>query len=595
MAFNQPGVGTKPAEQTKKKPSIELFYAKRLEADPDLAVGKGEVPELFRWNGTFWEAQRDVVLEQDALGVLERNQPEHFSRRTARSMVDTAITRLSGTKLVPTPSEETGVLLPMKNGVLEVLPTGVVRAHKPARELGATHTVRASIDWKHVAEDGTYTVPELNPSSLFGKFLNSIQSPEMQDYLGACCASTISSTNFQKCQWWQGVGSNGKSVLLSIIAAIHSNVVAFDLNKLDGEFNAEPLISATLVTVPEAPSRKRPISEGVFKAYVSGDLVAINRKNKVPLTVALRARWILLMNDTIGFTDMSYGFMRRIANVPFSRTIAPQDRIPDLDQKIINDPVEMAGVVAWLIKGLLFLSQHGFPEGDLVPLEARQHAVTIRGSNDNTLDWFDFVNFRQEPDVWSDKQALYTAYKDYTLSNGGKALGAPEFWKRARTFLLPKGVDIDSPENTRRAPTDKLGSRPRLMRLRIDGVAPFFRGRESNEDLPPQTAKQAALESCVKDAVKAVRAVLGTPDGPIKQDAMLTTIKDLPLAVGLDEVRIEAVIGGVMDQLRLQVEVMDGVAMLVRKPLPTMSMNPSDPFAAFTPAADPVEQDKPSA
>ena len=159
--------------------------------------------------------------------------------------------------------------------------------------------------------------------------------------------------------------------------------------------------------------------------------------------------------------------------------------------------------------------------------------------------------------------------------------------KRARTFLLPKGVDIDSPENTRRAPADKLGSRPRLMRLRIDGVAPFFRGRESNDELPPQTAKQAALETCVNDAVKAVRAVLGTPDGPIKQDALITTIKELPLAVGLDEVRIEAVIGGVMDQLRLKVEVIDGVAMVVKQPLPSMAMNPSDPFDTFTPAADP--------
>ncbi|AOZ05807.1 DNA primase family protein [Cupriavidus malaysiensis] len=582
MAFNFPGAGTQ--EPTKKKPSIELFYANKLAQDPNLAVGKGEVPELFRWNGVYWEAQRDVALEQDALNVLERDEPHHFNRRTARSMVDTALTRLSGTKLVPVPEEGTGVLLPMQNGLLEVLPTGVVRAHEPSRELGATHAVRSTIDWTRVAEDGTYTVQELDPSSKFGMFLNSIQSPEMQDYLGACCASTISSTNYQKCQWWQGVGSNGKSVLLNIIAAIHSNVVAFDLNKLDGDFNAEPLISATLVTVPEAPSRKRPISEGVFKAYVSGDLVAINRKNKVPLSVALRARWILLMNDTIGFTDMSYGFARRIANVPFNRTIAPKDRIPDLDKKIIDDPKEMAGVVAWLIKGLVHLSQHGFPEGERVPLEARQHALTIRGSNDNTLDWFDFVNFRQEPDVWSDKQALYTAYKDYTLSNGGKALGAPEFWKRARTFLLPKGVDIDSPDNTRRAPADKLGSRPRLMRLRIDGVAPFVRGREALDDLPPQTPKQAALEACINDTVKAVCAVLGTPDGPIKQDVLLTVVKDQPLAVGLDEVRIEAVIGGVLDKLRLQVEVIDGVAMLVTKPLPPMTFDPADPFDVAGPA-----------
>ncbi|HIH2744670.1 TPA: DNA primase family protein [Burkholderia lata] len=586
MAFNLPGVGTE--EPKKKKASIELYYAKKLTKDADLAVGKGEVPELFRWNGVYWEAQRDVALEQDALNVLEREDPEHFSRRTARSMVDTALTRLSGTKLLPVPPESTGVLLPMQNGVLEVLPTGVVRAHKPSRELGATHAVRATIDWNHVADDGTYTVPSLDPSSMFGTFLNSIQSPEMQDYLGACCASTISSTNYQKCQWWQGSGSNGKSVLLSVIAAIHANVVAFDLGKLDGDFNAEPLIPATLVTVAEAPSRRKPISEGVFKAYVSGDLVSVNRKNKVPLTVALRARWILLMNDTIGFTDMSYGFARRIANVPFNRTIAPKDRIADLDKKIIESPEEMAGVVAWLIKGLVHLSQFGFPEDDRVPLEARQHALTIRRSNDNTLDWFEFVNFRQEPDVWTDKQALYTAYKDYTLANGGKALGAPEFWKRARTYLLPMGVDIDSPDNARRAPADKLGNRPRLMRLRIDGVMPFCRGRDGMDDLPPQTAKQAALEACINDSVKAVRAALGTPDGPIKADALTAVVKDLPLAVGLDEVRIEAVIGGVIDQLRLQVEVIDGVAMLVQKPLPPVAMNPDDAFDAFTPATVPA-------
>lgn len=50
MAY-QPNNGVKSTGTRKVKESIELHYADRLEKDANLAVGSGERPELFRWNG----------------------------------------------------------------------------------------------------------------------------------------------------------------------------------------------------------------------------------------------------------------------------------------------------------------------------------------------------------------------------------------------------------------------------------------------------------------------------------------------------------------------------------------------------------------
>ncbi|WP_186136962.1 MULTISPECIES: DNA primase family protein [Burkholderia] len=476
MAAYQPKNGVKSTGTRKVKDSVELYYADRLEKDANLAVGSGETPELFRWNGVFWEAQRDVALEQDALRQLQKLEPAKYSASKARSMVETAITRLAGHKPLPVPPKSTGVLVPLRDGLLEVLPSGVVKAHKPAPHFGVTHAINASIDWTRVGAEGTYGLLPMTPDSRFGRFIMQVQpSPAMRDYLAECFGSTLSTMNVQKAIILEGTGANGKSLCLQILSAFHANPVAFDLSRLDGEFNTEPLVHATLVTVSEAPPRKRPINENLFKAWVARDPVSVNRKNRVPLTVKPRASWVLAMNEAMGFSDMSHGFLRRIANVPFTQTIRAEDQIPDLDRLITENPDEMAIALDWLLAGLIALTKRGrFMSEDELPEEVRSHKVSLRKSNDTALEWADVVDAGQDPaypNQWADKVVVYRAYRDFCADNGRHPVEANEFWKRLRRDLqVSKGIDIGAAENNRRAPKDSTGNRARLVRMRADGV-----------------------------------------------------------------------------------------------------------------------------
>ncbi|WP_143016596.1 DNA primase family protein [Paraburkholderia phenazinium] len=462
--------GTRKA--TKGKDSAELFYAERLAKDLDLAVGSGETPELFRWNSVYWEAQRDVVLEQDALAQLAQIDPSKYSVRKARSMVETAVTRLSGQKALPVHAAKAGVLVPLKDGVLEVLRSGIVKAHKPQKSFGVTHAINATIDWTRVGNDGVYSLLPLKSDSRFGRFLEQVQpNPAMRDYLAECFGSTLSTMNVQKAIILEGSGANGKSLCLQVLSAFHANPVAFDLSKLDGEFNTEPLVHATLITVSEAPPRKRPINENLFKAWVARDPVSVNRKNRVPLTIKPRASWVLAMNEAMGFSDMSHGFLRRIANVPFSQTIRAEDQIPDLDRLITESAEEMAIALDWLLSGLIALTKRGrFMSDDEQPEEVRTHKVSLRKSNDTALDWAEIVDADQANE-WADKVVVYNAYRDFCAESGRHAVEANEFWKRLRRDLLAsKGFDLGAPENNRRAPKDRDGNRARLVRMRADGV-----------------------------------------------------------------------------------------------------------------------------
>lgn len=473
--------------------SPELEFARVIANDATIRRGDEHDHFFYRWNGAYWEPQREAKILSEAYAFLEATNPKVLTERRAQSLYDTALSfNVSPEKRLPVPPEGMGTLVPLLNAVLELLPSGILKAHQPDPRFGLTYAVRANLDWTRVDADGTYTPTQLNPDGIFAKFLSQVQpDPAMQDALGEGLGASLTTHRWQKSLWLLGPGGNGKSTILSIVESLHSKPVSFDLEDLDSQFGTESIMDASLVVVPEAPARHRRINESRLKAWISRDRVSVNRKNRPYISVMPRAFWVISMNRVLGFSDQSTGMTRRIYAIPFTQTFHGQGQVLDLDQQITSSEIEMAQVLDWLLTSASRLVKRGrFLEVNEMPSAAGETFDEIRRSNDSAFDFLQRHEVEADGKTWVDKQEVYDAYRDMCDRIGVGKVHEAEFWRRVREELRRNGAELYE----RRASRNAQGERPRYVQLFVAGVQPRLNVADD-----------------VKPVLKSVPALVGPP------------------------------------------------------------------------------------
>ncbi|MBU2768112.1 hypothetical protein HAP94_18515 [Acidithiobacillus ferrivorans] len=430
--------------------SAEMAYCSALDGKR-VGVADGL---LYEWAGSHWALLQADRLERAAHGLIV----EFFTATGgARKISDAPKAAVSAPHLQPIPSparwmEVGGAIIPCLDVTLDIAPDGKITAREPNRNDGLRYCVNAT--WKDKDK----------PSPEFDRFIqNTLPDPAVrrlvQQYVGY---TLISDTRFQVAQWWFGNGANGKGFLAQIVAALHRKVAAADIEDLGG-FGAENLIDASLITVDETPKR---IDEQRLKSAISGDDLNINRKYQVPVTVRLRAKWLLRGNDKPALSDQTDGLWRRLQIIEFTEKFDGANRDDMLADRIVEN--ELPGVLRWAVEGLVMLLQAGGFKNIPESVQASKNQMQVE--TDNVLGWWTDKDVRVCDAPRTSRDSAYRSYSLWCKDNGMMPLGSPRFWVRVKAIMAKLGLKLVEmrPQETTTDPFSGSSQVVRPRKLNLD-------------------------------------------------------------------------------------------------------------------------------
>lgn len=406
-----------------KDDSTELSYAKSVFADENLVASKrGEHSSLYKWQGNYYQQQAKQEAKELAFAWLEQQAPDKARDSMAEECRKTAL--LKANKL---PDRPTDTYIPLRDGWLMVDDFGNYLNIEPDREIGITYLINADLK----SDYGLYKPKAQKANSLFSNFLNkSLPDKEVQSLLQEFCGSTLlGDTRFQKAIVNIGEGSNGKSVFLEIISALHEKISSIRLDSLEG-FGLSNLIDTSLVIAAEAP--KKGLNEEILKACITGDMVSVEGKHKDIVDYKPTAKWVIACNRFPKIQDESNGLWRRLFIIEWKIVIeeGSAEQIRNLSQKIISN--ELKDVLDWCLEGLTRLMLRGkFDPPKSVLLATEKEKI----ENNNVISFVEDTFLEASQTETTKKDSIYNRYKDYCEKKNLSAFGPPQFWKRVSSIF----------------------------------------------------------------------------------------------------------------------------------------------------------------
>lgn len=442
-------------------PSVELRFTNHLRWRTDIAVG-GRGPTggadltLYQWKGTHWCALDKSDANQLYLDWAAGAAPNDYAVSTAKSATETAATRLlrESERDLTAMSEARGneAIIPTPDGYVRIGNDGRLRILPIDKTLGITYCVPAHFDHQRIHES-TYTPAPVPPESAFGRYLDRFfPDLDVRALLQEVCASTLLPICYEKAFVFCGTGANGKSTMLHLLRALHPNHAAFRVEQAKERFGNQALAGKSLLITSEVPVHIPDSIQQSIKALISRDPIEIECKKKDPITIIPRAALVMATNAPLRFTDRTYGNERKYLHIPFSVRLADDDpaRVPDYHLRITDDAHEMAILLDWLLVGAQRLLARGrLPEQ---PDAVRELVQEQRRDTDSVFAWIEdsevTASDQRDPcEVCNDKSMVYAHYRTHSESEGCRAVGAPEFWRRLREHFGP-AMRETRPRNT---------------------------------------------------------------------------------------------------------------------------------------------------
>lgn len=406
---------------TQPRASVQSLYAEDCGNDRYTACDDGVV---YRWQQDFWYAQTQKQSNTEAMKWLNKFDRAKATAAVAQTCVDTALLLM---RPLPARPPKSITIVPLQNRWLFVEPEGQICAVEPDSAVGITHRIACYND----IPVGSYVPQPLSPNSLFAKFLNSsLPDQTVQDFVQEYVGSTfIANNRFQVGTLWIGAGSNGKSLLLNVVRALHERSAAIRLDKLDG-FDLEALVGASLAYCDETPKSK--INQQALKSLISGGSVQINRKFLKPVSYRCTAKFIICSNHLPSASDQTDGWWRRLHIVEWNQQIKGKNIIHNLDERIIEN--ELGAVLDWALLGLQRLLARGDFAVPQVMEQAKQEAIQ---SSNTVASWAEAagVSLARVSGQMIAKVDLYQQYRNHCMQEGVMPVANPEFFKRLRTLF----------------------------------------------------------------------------------------------------------------------------------------------------------------
>ena len=253
---------------------------------------------------------------------------------------------------------------------------------------------------------------------------------------------------FQSFFMMTGTGSNGKSVVLSVLQALHKD--SFEtvaLANLGGRFSLGTLGRKRLAIDTEAENVVNAVSgEGnsataILKSWTGGDPVKIEAKRIQGWSETINAKYIMSCNKKPRFVDPTKGVWRRLKLLKFEATIEERQADVQLGSKLGTQ--ELPGIVNWAIQGLRRLyAQNGFTQSEVLKGDLSEYQID---SDSVALFVQDFMRETtgDAKTAWFDIRPFHKAYKDRCMESGNSPVSETEFRQRLEMLGVPIGRPAD--------------------------------------------------------------------------------------------------------------------------------------------------------
>lgn len=294
-------------------------------------------------------------------------------------------------------------------------------------------------------EEHDFFITRINARYIPGKKLH---APYFESYLHACSQGDISIQR-RICAmlgYLMLPGYPGKKIIVlgtarnsgkSVIARVFQRLVGpelvsgqtpFEMSESHASAEFRGKLANMMLDIPATIFR--PPSVGTMKAVSGGDLISTNPKGKDRRTMLCFAKQVLGTNSGLKLQQFDEAFWERVEVIPYIYTIAPKDRIYDLEDKLME---ERDAIVTMCIQEarLLVLNAFRFPECDVAEHMKKEWIGWHAYAKDFLL-----THCVSEKGGYTPSTPLYNAYKQHCEEHGFP-YGEPAGFIRYAKELFP--------------------------------------------------------------------------------------------------------------------------------------------------------------
>ncbi|UNK62344.1 primase-helicase zinc-binding domain-containing protein [Buttiauxella ferragutiae] len=413
---------------SEKAMRVSEHYGHALAVDPN-----GEI--ISRYEAGAWKVLPSTQFARDVAALFQRIGAG-FSSGKISAVVDTL-------KLILAQHEAPARrLIGFRNGVFDTT-SGIFNPHSK------THWLRTLCDVDFTPPVAGETLERDAPH--FWQWLDRAagRNAHKRDIILAALFMVLANRyDWQLFLEVTGPGGSGKSVMAEIATMLagKDNTTSATIETLESSRERAAVIGYSLIILPD---QEKWSGDGAgIKAITGGDAVSVDPKYRDAYSTHIPAVILAVNNNPMRFTDRSGGVSRRRVILHFPEQIAPEERDPQLRDKISQ---ELAVIVRQLMQ------QFSQPSTARNLLQAQQNsdeAINIKRDADPVFDFCGYLEALEQPNGMymgnanivprQPRNYLYHAYLTYMEANGYKnVLSLKMFGLGLPMMLKEYGLDYE--------------------------------------------------------------------------------------------------------------------------------------------------------
>ncbi len=366
---------------------------------------------LSRYENGIWKVITPSDYARDVAGLFQRLRAPFSSGRIASVVEPLKL-------IIPQLDAPARRLIGFRNGVLDTS-SGILSPHSKSHWLRTL----CDVDFTPPVEGETLETHAPN----FWRWLDRAASgnAKKRDMILAALFMVLANRyDWQLFLEVTGPGGSGKSILAEIATMLagEDNATSATIETLESPRERAALIGFSLIRLPD---QEKWSGDGAgLKAITGGDAVSVDPKYRDAYSAYIPAVILAVNNNPMRFTDRSGGVSRRRVIIHFPEQIAPEERDPQLKDKIAR---ELAVIVRQLMQ------QFSDPMTALSLLQSQQNsdeALSIKRDADPTFDFCGYLEALPQTNGMfmgnaniiprQPRNYLYHAYLVYMEANGYK-------------------------------------------------------------------------------------------------------------------------------------------------------------------------------